>query len=199
MTEHIDTLSYRLDAWQTSLFARRLEEKRGIVQDHSTRRKGIYLGSFGYLENVTPGSNTRIKVNESILPEALREDEDNLYIELNNGGYVHAPSINHATGAAILRNGYLTHASEEERDMLSVNLSSERVRRAMYLIEGIRNGQSIEVLLGYQFERGLHELTTRPVNPIILNDLIPVFRQKISNQKDESTTGRKSYRPGRNH
>ncbi len=176
MVEHIDTLTYRLDAWQTSLFARRLEEQRNIVSDANERKKGIYIGSYGYLENVKPG-NERKKINESVLPKALREGEDNLYTTFNNGGYVHAPSLNHATAAAILRNGYLTHASPEEKEMLAVNLSSERVRRALYLIEGIRNGQTLEVLLGYQFERGLHDWSTKQIDQQILNRFIPDFRK----------------------
>lgn len=40
---------------------------------------------------------------------------------------------------------------------LSVNLSSDRVRVAMSLIEGIRNGHSLGALLGYQFELILHD------------------------------------------
>ena len=79
--------------------------------------------------------------------------------------------------SAILRNGYLTHANAADSETLSVNLSSERVRRAKYLLEGIQNGQTLEALLGYQFERGLHDWTTRPVNPVILNQLIPNFRE----------------------
>ncbi len=42
-------------------------------------------------------------------------------------------------------------------ESLSVNLSSDRVRVALALIEGIRNGQSLGALLGYQFELGLHD------------------------------------------
>ena len=40
---------------------------------------------------------------------------------------------------------------------LAVNLSSDRVRLALSLLEGIRNGQSLGALLGYRFERGLHD------------------------------------------
>ena len=40
---------------------------------------------------------------------------------------------------------------------MSVNLSSDRVRLALSLLEGIRNGQSLGALLGYRFERGLHD------------------------------------------
>ena len=74
-----------------------------------------------------------------------------------NGGYVHAPSLNQAVTAAVLRNGYLANASSDAPDALAVNLSSERVRRALGVLEGIRNGQSLGSLLGYRLERGLHD------------------------------------------
>jgi hypothetical protein len=177
--EHVDTLNYRLDAWQTALFDRRLRQQRELKPDNPQRRTGLYIGSYGYLENVRAARAKRKKVSEDVLPPELREGKGNLFTSPQNGGYVHTPSLNHATAAAILRNGYLTHSTPAEREKLSVNLSSERVRRAKYLIEGVRNGQSLEALLGYLFERGLHDWTTRPVNPIILDQLKPVFRKKF--------------------
>jgi predicted nucleic acid-binding Zn-ribbon protein len=174
--EHIDTLNYRLDSWQMALFDRRLREHRGLSAGSRERQTGIYLGSYGYLENVRPMRERRLAVPEDVLPPEMREQKPNLYLQPRNGGYVHTPSLNHATAAAILRNGYLTHSSPQERDKLAVNLSSERVRRAKYLIDGVRNGQSLEALLGYLFERGLHDWSTRPVNPVILNQLKPFFR-----------------------
>ncbi|OQW61749.1 MAG: hypothetical protein BVN28_06580 [Nitrospira sp. ST-bin4] len=166
LVEHLDTLSYRLDAWQTSLFTRRLHAQRRLDQPAGKRRTGAYLGAYGYLENVKPSAGARVPV----------AGEDNLFTETGNGGYVHAASLNHATAAALLRNGYLTHASPSDPQALAVNLSSGRVQRARYLIEGIRNGQSLETLLGVQFERGLHDWTTRNPNPVILDDLKPEFR-----------------------
>ena len=53
-----------------------------------------------------------------------------------------------------LRAGYLANAATANPDTLAVNLSSDRVRVALGLIEGIRNGQSLGALLGYRFERG---------------------------------------------
>lgn len=175
--EHIDVLNYRLDSWQTALFDRRVRQQRRLASGQQERRTGIYIGSYGYLENVRAARQKWVKLSENVLPPELREQNDNLYHNPKNGGYVHAPSLNHATAAAILRNGYLTHSSPADREKLSVNLSSERVRRARYLIEGVRNGQTLEVLLGYLFERGLHDWTTRPVNPIILDQLKPLFRK----------------------
>ena len=177
LAEHVDTLNYRLDSWQMALFDRRIRQHRQLSPASDERRTGLYIGSYGYLENVLPTPARRLKLSEQVLPPELREGKENLYGVPLNGGYVHTPSMNHATAAAILRNGYLTHGSPEDRDKLSVNLSSERVRRAKYLIDGIRNGQRLEALLGYLFERGLHDWTTRPVNPIILDQLKPVFRK----------------------
>ena len=46
---------------------------------------------------------------------------------------------------------------EEESDPFSVNLTSDRLQKSMFLLEGIRQGQQLEALLGYQLERHLHE------------------------------------------
>src|SRR5205823_2942871 len=62
-----------------------------------------------------------------------------------------------ARTAAVLRSGYLANATSANPQSLAVNLSSDRVRLALSLLEGIRNGQSLGALLGYQFERGLHD------------------------------------------
>ncbi len=184
LAEHIDTLNYRLDSWQTALFDRRLSQQRGLSASSRERRMGVYLGGFGYLENVLPAASKAVKLSEQrSLPEELREGKDNLYYRPGNGGYVHTPSINHATAAAILRSGYLTHAAPTESDTLAVNLSSERVRRAKYLIDGVRNGQTLEALLGYQFERGLHDWTTRTDDPVILDQLKPIFRKAFPIKK----------------
>ena len=59
--------------------------------------------------------------------------------------------------AAVLRNGYISNASPANRQTMAVNLTSERVRLGLSLLEGIRGGQSLGALLGYQFERGLHD------------------------------------------
>jgi hypothetical protein len=176
LTEHIDTLSYRLDAWQASLFARRLHRQRQLDDAPDQRRTGVYLGAYGLLENLSPAAGGRTKVSEDRLLAELRGSGTDLYVQNGSGGYVHTPSLNHATAAALLRNGYLTHATPEQPDALAVDLSSDRVRRARYLLEGIRNGQSLEVLLGVQFERGLHDCTTRPVDPVILDRYKPAFR-----------------------
>ena len=74
-----------------------------------------------------------------------------------NGGYIHGPSLAHAVAAAVLRNAYLTHAEPGRPGLMAVNLSSARVRTALTLLDGVANGQELGALLGYQFERGLHD------------------------------------------
>lgn len=74
-----------------------------------------------------------------------------------SAGFVHAPSLAHAATAAVLRSGYLSHRDSGNGEALAIDLSSRRVRLAKWLIDGVRNGQPLGALLGYRFERGLHE------------------------------------------
>ena len=62
-----------------------------------------------------------------------------------------------ASAAAVLRSGYLAHADGGDAGPLAVDLSSSRVRVAESLLDGIRQGQQLGALLGYRFERGLHD------------------------------------------
>lgn len=128
LTETLDLSTNRLDAWITSLVWRRLDNLR------SQQGLGIFLGAFGWVENLKPMDD-----------------------EVPSGGFIHGPSVSHANTAAVLRSAYLSHAGKENAEVMAVNLTSERVRRANWLLDGIRQGQSLSALLGYQFERGLHE------------------------------------------
>ncbi|MEM9149298.1 MAG: hypothetical protein AAGB19_02440 [Cyanobacteria bacterium P01_F01_bin.3] len=131
--------------------------------NESPARQGVYLGAFGILEQVKSENKQLTPVDD--LDEELGEifnPSDNpdlppLMRDSTNGGYVHAPSLNHAIAAAILRNGYLENADPDNPELLKVNLSSERSRMALSIIEGIRSGQTLGALLGYQLERGLHD------------------------------------------
>lgn len=179
-TEHIDTCTYRLDAWQTALFDQRLQKQRQLSNtiEQPNRKKGIYLGAYGWIEDIRPGNKRQ--VTQRTIPSVLQPpDNKPVYEYADNGGFVHAPSINQATAAAVLRSGYLSHASSNNPDLLAVNLSSERVRRALFVLEGIRNGQSLEALLGFQFERGLHDKGSANDDLKRLNEYIYNFRDKF--------------------
>jgi hypothetical protein len=86
----------------------------------------------------------------------------------NDPGFIHAPSLNQASAAALLRNAHLSHGAQADSPY-AIELTSGRIRLAKDLFEGVRQGQPIGALLGYTFERNLHEAK--------LDDLIDVFRK----------------------
>jgi hypothetical protein len=153
MAEHIDVCSYRMDAWITALYAQRLAALRG-----DGAAQGLHIGAFGWVENLRLQTATRQRLPSEALPRALRDASGpNVFEDSANGGYIHAPSLPQAASAAVLRNGYLSHANSAQPRTFAINLSSARMRAALGLMQGVRSGQSIAALLGYQFERGLHE------------------------------------------
>jgi hypothetical protein len=166
LAEHLDSCHYRLDAWLQGFTDLQLRAMRyGAVlenQAEEERRDGIYLGAYGWLEDLRPD-------HERQTPAELNEDQQRVFapnpgdpvptINSQNGGYIHAPSLDHATTASVLRNAYLGNAAPEDPDRYAINLSSERVRMGLQLIEGMRAGQELGALLGYQLERGLHDST----------------------------------------
>jgi hypothetical protein len=98
-----------------------------IRAEHPT---GLRIGAYGWLTGLSRGG----------------EDASN--------GYIVTPSMHHAATAAVLRSGFLAHSDPRT---LAVDLQSWRVRRAQEIVDGIRDGQQLGALLGYQFERGLHD------------------------------------------
>ena len=54
-----------------------------------------------------------------------------------------APSPAHAVTAAILRSGWSAFGGDAESAGLAVDLSSDRIRRARWLADGVRNGQDL--------------------------------------------------------
>lgn len=186
--EHIDLCSYRLDAWQTALFAARLQRLNLLRQNSDTgaAKRGLHLGAYGWLENVRPAP-APAPVPESDIPPSLRQLGVTVVEQPDNAGYIHAPSINHAVAAAVLRNAYLTHATQSNADHFAVRLTSERVRTALAFLEGVRNGQQLGALLGYQFERALHDRYV--IDGDALAQHILAFRKKYPMVADKITPG----------
>jgi hypothetical protein len=144
--EALDVASHRFDAWVTSLATRRLSDLRGATPI------GITLGAYGAVENLVRGPARQVVEQPPTgAPTPLVED-------ISGGGYVHAPSLAQAATAAVLRAGHLAHvASDPNAGALAVDLSSSRVRTALGMLDGVRQGQSLGALLGYRVERLLHE------------------------------------------
>lgn len=162
MVEHLDCCTYRLDSWKTGIIGTQLSIMRGIHDGASqeTRKTGLYIGAFGWLENVRP--NPKKKITPVELPADLQMDFNpnnqlQFLKDASNEGFIHAPSLNQGVTAAVLRNGYLAHGKVDGNNIISVDLSSQRIRTALTVIEGIQGGQSLAALLGYHFERELHD------------------------------------------
>lgn len=134
----------RLDAWQTAFATKRLTTLRGAGH------RGSYLGGYGWLLNVrVPSIEDASRVGDGT-EETFDPTPDTV-------GYVHAPSVDHAKAAALLRSGHQARAAEGPENPFAIDLSSERVRMARYLLDGVREGQPLGALLGYRFERQLQE------------------------------------------
>lgn len=173
--EHLDCCSYRLDAWKTGILHAQLSYMRANLpgSDVQQRQYGIYLGAFGWLENVKPEKNKSLSVKQipSDLQQEFNKGNKKVFLaDASNEGYIHAPSLNQAVTAAVLRNGYISHGKPDQNNVLAVNLSSERIRLALSVIEGIQGGQNLAALLGYKFERLLHDrndLTSKGIDAYI--------------------------------
>jgi hypothetical protein len=145
MAETLDLCTHRIDAWMTSLATKRLTTMR---QQHP---QGLRLGGYGWVVDLHPGPPLR----EVSAPPG--DTKGPLTVSESNQGFVQTPSLAHAATAAVLRSGYLSHKDQGDGEPLAVDLSSERVHRAQWILDGVRQGQSVGALLGYRFERGLHD------------------------------------------
>ena len=96
-----------------------------------------------------------------------------------NGGYIHAPTLDHAKTAGVLRSAHLSHnTGPDPTGAFAIDLSSARVRTALHLVDGMRQGQPLGAVLGYRLERRLHEerldrfiLTLRGLAPLVGGNL----------------------------
>ena len=131
--ESMDLAAFRLDAWLTSMAHSRLDQMRA-----ATSSPGVILGAFGWLEEVRPQPGA------------------------DSAGYVHAPSLAQGVTAAVLRSAYLSHAGDSQSPM-RIDLTSDRVRLALHLLDGVREGQPLGALLGYRLERTLHDAGLSPL------------------------------------
>jgi hypothetical protein len=135
----VDALARRPDVWISAWATQRLAALR------SARQQGLRLGAWGYVEDLRPAPPLVADEWGSDLARPV-------YTSPGNHGYLQTPSLAHAATAAVLRSGY-----EAGTGAAAVDLSSVRVQRAKWLLDGVRQGQSVAALLGYRFERRLQE------------------------------------------
>ncbi|HEU4795330.1 MAG TPA: hypothetical protein VFT02_06855, partial [Pyrinomonadaceae bacterium] len=169
MAGTLDLSSHRLDAWITSIATKRLLDMRKVDA------KGILFGGYGWVMNLTPAPPQ----TKMATPPA--GEKDPVFEQASNPGFVHTPSLAQASTAAILRSGHLAHAGAAKQmpnDLLAIDLSSERARLAIWLLDGVRQGQPLGALLGYRFERRLQE-TKIPEFIAPLRELVPLVARKF--------------------
>jgi hypothetical protein len=192
LMEHIDTVSYRYDAWILGYLHKQIEYIRGLdllesgsetsgSEPEQLPRTGIYIGAYGWLEELRPENKVLAPVKLPDELEAIFNADGDLVEDDSNAGYILAPSQNHAVTAAVLRNGHISNEDPEDKEELKIKLSSQRVRLALQIIEGVQGGQSLSALLGYQFERGLHDRTDAEIDEFIfeLRNEFPLVAKKF--------------------
>lgn len=167
MFEVLDCFSHRLDAWITALASENLmniDIDREQISRNSLLRcdeSGANLiGAYGWLERP-------IKKK----PDTLEE-------------YFQAPSVNQAVAGAILRNAALSGGSPDSNRPFQVNLSSSRVKKAVWFMDGLRSGYRAEELLGYKAERLLHDKGL-DVNIQALREKYPLKGQDENQSEDQ--------------
>ncbi len=189
LTEFLDACSHRLDVWATAIANAMLKRTR------NSQVNGIHLGAFGWVEEVKASSQPApvqgtelesVQIMDRIRAERMQR-QTVLPVpqqpQVDNGGFIYAPSLDQARTAAVLRNGYMTHKGTADEGLLSLDISSDRVRKALYLLEGVRQGQSLNALLGYLFESEMHvEKLDKYIQPF--RDRFPVVANKLTPSSD---------------
>lgn len=190
LVEHLDTCTYRLDAWRLGLATERLFSLR--YPQTGPTVTGVHIGAFGYLEEVRPRDvqPTPVTLTGELAQVFTPPGSPPLVHDPANQGFIHAPSLPQASTSALLRTGYLANATPDNPGTLAVNLSSERVRTALQLIDGIRGGQSLGALLGYRFERDLHDHHDVAETDKFISSLrlaFPLVANKLADTADSDT------------
>jgi hypothetical protein len=191
LTEFLDACSHRLDVWASAIANAILKRTR------SSQNTGVHLGAFGWVEDVHPSPQRAIVQGAELASVQLMDrmraqrlrNAASLPVPIqpvtDNGGYIYAPSFEQARVAAILRNGYMTHKGTADEGLLSLDISSDRVRKALYLLDGVRQGQGLSALLGYLFEAALHDANLdKYAQPF--RDRFPVVANKLTPSSDPS-------------
>lgn len=142
--EIIDCASFRYDAWVTSLASARLAGMQ-------SRKTGTQLGAWGVVRGIRRRQESPVAATGTI--------PDGTETSRANGGFVLAPSPRQASAAGVLRAAWLAHGGPAgtAEAPFATGLTSSAVRRALAVAEGMRNGQQLGALLGYQLERAIHD------------------------------------------
>lgn len=165
LAEVFDLNSHRLDAWLTAIATQRLDWLReGAPADEDMpdpQKSGLYIGAYGWVED--------LQMNKEVV---AYKEKDNEFASSDfydaKGGIIHCPTPAQAVTSAMFRQSFSTYVHESEDETgteaevplgnpFTINLTSDRIQKSKQFLEGIRQGQDIKALLGYRFERFLHD------------------------------------------
>ena len=111
---------------------------------------GVVLGGYGWVEQLRPEPRQRRS------PSSRPTNPGRCSPPPDDPGFIVAPSLDQASTAALLREAHLAHGGSDDSPY-AIKLTSDRVRLAERLFDGVRQGIPLGVLLGYDVERRLHE------------------------------------------
>ena len=89
-------------------------------------QRGALIGAYGWLEDLQAEAwprRCRSASTRSSPTIFQRPQDPPLVKDAANFGHIHAPSLDHAVAAAILRNGYLANATPQNPETLAINLT----------------------------------------------------------------------------
>lgn len=155
LTETLGVCSYRIDAWITALADQRLSQIRQILKElrehddaETFNERSSHIAAYGWVENLKPIRNEERRTVT---------DMEGVTAQTYSSGYIYAPSPAHGSTAAVLRSAFEARKGEGEHKPYEIDLSSARVRTALWLLDAVREGQPLGAVLGYLFERALHD------------------------------------------
>src|ERR1019366_628253 len=155
LTETLDVASHRLDAWVTSLATSRLMSERAPAGGETGQAPAagapLRTGGYGWVENLRPGPR-----RVPLVPEIAAQVDD-----------------------LDARRARLHPKAGAQQGLLSLDLSGDRVRNALGLLDGVRQGQPLGALLGYRLETAMHDAGLDVyIQP--LRDRFPIVGDKLT-------------------
>ncbi|WP_068115102.1 hypothetical protein [Tropicimonas marinistellae] len=171
MSQTLGVVSWRLDAWISSLSDNRLEQMRAKVPE------GMQIGAYGYVENLNRALGALDGQSKG-----------------RSQGFIPAPSIAHAKTAAVLRAGWTAYGSDAADSPFAVNLSSRRVRRAREAMDALRQGQDLADILGQQVESDLRDSAAGAIWVLPLRLALPEGQTQRGARAQHSVDGLELHR-----
>lgn len=164
----LDIFTFRIDAWFEGILHYQLLKKNLNAKLSSSSPSGLSgklgVGAYGWVFNLKENKREALDAvhqaqveNMMKLPKEYNKHPIYQVTGDDKAEFIVAPSVQHAISAAVLRSSYLRTKKNRDDAYLCVNLSSTRARQALRIIDGIKSGMSMGVVLGADFERYLHE------------------------------------------